>query len=98
MRAASLFLLLCLGACAKFPQLDDRIDAAARDAPYPTLTDISPLLVQANTVVPGNTAVAQDIAGRVSGLTARANALRGGIIEQPVLARMRRGINTSALR
>jgi len=98
MRAASLFLLICLGACATFPELDDRIDAAARDAPYPTLTDITPLLMQANTRAPVDNTVAQDIAGRVSGLTARADALRGGIIEPSVRARMGRGIDTSALR
>jgi len=100
MRAAILSLMLCLSACADFPSLDDRIDGAARDAPYPRLTNIDALLAQANTAGPlaTNATVAQDVAGRIANLNARAAALRGPIIENVTRDRMRRGIARSALR
>jgi len=98
MRAAFLSLLLGLGACAEFPSLDDRISATARDAPYPRLTNIDPLLAQASTPVPATNPVAQDINARIARLTQRANTLRGPIIEPATLARMRRGVDRTALR
>lgn len=98
MRAAFLSLLLVLGACAEFPSLDNRISTTARDAPYPRLTNIDPLLAQASIPVPATNAVAQDVNARIARLTQRANALRGPIIEPATLAQMQRGVDRSALR
>lgn len=98
MRAVCFSLLICLGACAEFPSLDDRISPAARDAPFPKLTSLRPLLDQANSAQTITNSVQTDIASRITRLTARADALRDPVIAAPTRARMRRGIDSSALR
>lgn len=47
MRMILMIAIAGLGACAEFPQLDDRIDAAALAADYPTLQPLDPLLAKA---------------------------------------------------
>jgi len=96
MRAAFLFVLIGLAACAEIPALEDRIDATARNAPYPTLINIDPLLAQAGQTASG-TAITQDMTARIAALRARANALRGPIIPASLRNRMARGVDTSAL-
>ena len=96
MRLPFLLSLIGLAACADVPALEDRIDAAARDAPYPALINIDPLLAQASTATPA-LAIEQDVTARAAALRARANRLRGPIIAPGLRARMARGVNTSAL-
>ncbi|SEV98143.1 hypothetical protein SAMN04488515_0502 [Cognatiyoonia koreensis] len=97
MRTVVLSLLIGLCACAEFPALDERIDDAARAAPYPTLTNIAPLIAQANASGTATNSVATEIDGRRANLSARADRLRGAIIEPALRNRMQRGVDTSAL-
>ncbi len=64
------FILLAFAACAEFQALDGAINDTARDAPYPTLVALPPLL--------GTQPVAADEAmtARIAALNARADRLR----------------------
>jgi len=64
-----LCLLLALPACASFPQLDERISDAARDAPYPTLSQIP-------AAPPSGDAEQAALQARIDSLQARAARLR----------------------
>ena len=66
-----LALSLSLSACGSFPQLDGTISAAAREAPYPELTPLTPL-----ESVPGTQSSDTDLAARIDALLARAELLR----------------------
>lgn len=76
--------------CAPFPDLDHTIDPAARDAGYPALVPLGPILNAAN--ASQTTIDATDINGRIAALNARANRLRGAVIDSATLARIRRGV------
>ena len=97
MRIILMIAIAGLGACAEFPQLDDRIDAAALAADYPTLQPLDPLLAKAANQK--NTITAASEAGfdsRIGTLRARAARLRGPVIDAATLARMRRGVAVPA--
>lgn len=93
MRTAFIVLLSGLAACADVPALEDRIDAAARNAPYPALINIDPLVAQLGAPPP----TADPLSGRIAALQARADGLRGAVIAPPLRARLAQGVNTSAL-
>ncbi len=57
-----------LGACSDFPQLDDAVSPAAKNAPYPSLVPIDQALTNAQDV--------QITADSVSTLQARLNGLK----------------------
>lgn len=71
-----LLTLLCLSACAEFPSLEDTITQADRDAPYPTLSSIEPVLTQAQSATAASTQIEADLRSRVAALQARAARLR----------------------
>lgn len=96
MRAALLSVFVGLAACADVPALEDRIDATARDAPFPALINIDPLLAQTY-AAPQSQAEVADMNARIAGLRARADRLRGPIIPASLRARMARGVDTTAL-
>jgi len=76
MKTCAALALICLTACTDFPVLDDTLSDADRAAPFPELTNIAPLLAQANR---GTQASAQDDANmraRINALQARAARLR----------------------
>lgn len=89
--------LIGLCGCASFPVLDDRLDAAARDAPYPTLLPLDPLIAQANAAPAGASPGNASMNDRIANLSRRAESLRGAIIETGTRARMQRGVDRSAL-
>lgn len=101
MRLIQIIVLIALVACTPRPQLNGTIDAAARNAPYPVLVPLAPLLAQADAaaatsqITPASVA---DFDARIAALHARAIRLRGPVISAATRARMRAGINTSALR
>lgn len=64
-------LILCLSACAPFPQLDGTISDTARNTPYPTLTPIP-----AQTGGQTNPTSDEALAARIAALQARAERLR----------------------
>jgi len=97
MRGTAIWLMLGLAACADVPALDDRISDAARNAAYPALIDVNPLIAQASAVPPSNTALVGDVAARIAQLNARANRLRGPIIAAPRRAQMLRGLRSTPL-
>ena len=97
MRMILMIAIAGLGACAEFPQLDDRIDAAALAADYPTLQPLDPLL--AKTANQTNTITAASEAGfdsRITILRSRAARLGGPVIDAATLARMRRVVAVPA--
>jgi len=98
MRLNGLILLVCLAGCADFPDLPGTM--AAGDAPFPALVPIDGLLALAagsGAAVLRAEAGTAGVMGRVAGLSARANALRGPVIDGATRARMRAGVDTSAL-
>lgn len=80
-------LLTCVAGCADFPELDDRFDETSRQAAYPDLVPVetltgalAPLRIAADT---------QDrLEMRVAALRARADRLRGSVIDAPSRARL----------
>ncbi len=91
MRLVPLFLIV-LTACTEFPALDGTIDPALRDAPYPALVPLSPLVAQANAADRGAANVETALTPRLASLRARAARLRGPVIPPAARARMLRGV------
>ncbi len=93
MRIIFTIALIGLGACAPFPDLDDRIDATARTADFPTLQPLDPLLARVasntGTITPASEA---QFDTRVANLRSRAARLRGPVVDSATRARMRRGV------
>ena len=97
MRIILMIAIAALGACAEFPQLDDRIDAAALAADYPTLQPLDPLL--AKTANQTSTITAASEAGfdsRITTLRSRTARLGSPVIDAATLARMLRGVAVPA--
>ena len=98
MRLNGLILLVCLAGCADIPELPGTM--VADDAPYPALIPIEGLLAAAagaDAAIRVADAGTAGVMSRVAGLSARANALRGPVIDGATRARMRAGVDTSAL-
>lgn len=89
----SLLVFTLLAGCTDFPALEGTVSPAARNADYPTLVSIEPMLqaAEAARLSPGATP-AGDLNSRLARLRARARALRGPVIGAATLARMRAGI------
>lgn len=95
MRFILLFTLATLGACADFPDLDARVDAATRDAAYPTLQPLDPLIARASALETNGQITTASVAAfdnRIANLRAKSARLRGPIIDAATRARMRRGV------
>lgn len=86
MRHLILALILTLPACASFPELDARLDADDRNAPWPALVPTSQLIAAAG--APEAPAASADLAARIAALDARAAALRGAVIDESEAARL----------
>lgn len=95
MRFFNFFILATLAACAAQPNFDDRIDAAGRNADYPTLQPLAPLIARAaalNTAGKITPASVASFDSRIGDLRNKAQRLRGPIIDSGTRARMRRGV------
>lgn len=97
MRLIVLIAIAGLGACADFPEIDGTIDAAARNADFPTLQPLAPLLVAANqTGTQINPASVVNFDTRIAALRTRAARLRGPVVDAATRARMQRGVAVPA--
>jgi hypothetical protein len=96
-----LCLLICaLPACSSFPELDGTITEADRNAPFPRLVPLTPLIAQADAatqtqITPASIASLED---RIANLQSRANRLRGPVVDAATRANMRRAAARAALR
>lgn len=91
MRALPILFVVMLAACTPFPDLDDTLDPAVRDAAFPKLIPLEPVLAG----VPDTRtkpAVLVNVNARIAALNARANRLRGPVIPASTRARMKRGV------
>lgn len=88
---AALGLAAALPGCAQFPELDASVTDAARSAPYPDLVPLGGLRARLAT-----TRIAPDtvptIEARIARLEARADRLRGSVIDDATRARMKAGV------
>ncbi|AHM05891.1 hypothetical protein roselon_03649 [Roseibacterium elongatum DSM 19469] len=74
----ALISALALAACSSgMPDLDQRITQTSRDAPYPTLVPLGPLLAQVDALLPRRAAAeGQSLEARAADLRRRAAQLR----------------------
>lgn len=88
---AALGLAAALSGCTQFPELDASVSDAARTAPYPDLVPLGGLQARLTT-----TNIAPDtvstIEARIARLEARADSLRGNVIDDATRARMQAGV------
>lgn len=78
-------------ACARFPELDARTADIDPQTPYPALVPLDPLLARvADDQITEDTEAS--IEARVAGLRARANAMRGDVIDDETRTRMSEGV------
>jgi len=89
MRILATFALLACASCAPFPELDDTVDQEARDAPYPTLVNISALNAA---IGPEPTLPLAEIESSLNELDATADALRGPVVDDESRSRMEEGV------
>lgn len=75
MRLILIPTLLCLAACGTVPKLDDHVTEAARQAPYPALVPLNPLLADS-----GETQITEQtdpaLRARAAALRARARQMQ----------------------
>ncbi len=95
MRAGTLvflaFVTLSGAGCTRLPPLDETLDPDLRDAPYPQLVPAETLRSRAPS--PDLTTEDRtDIDARTATLRARADTLRGAVIDPDTRARMARGV------
>lgn len=87
-----LILTLSLTACTQFPQLDDVVGPDVVDAEFPNLVPIDPI-INAPEGQGANRAVIQDnLLARLAALNARADALRGAVIDNRTRRRLENGV------
>ncbi|WP_421704384.1 hypothetical protein [Aliiroseovarius sp.] len=88
-----IIVIACLGlavGCSDAPRLDPTLSARARDAAYPDLVPLGPLLA-------GLSAAQDDfgtgtLTARAAALRARAARLRGDVVDAPARDRMRAAV------
>lgn len=83
---------LALMSCAERPDIAARIDLAARDAPAPDLVPLGPVLAAAAGLAGAEGTAGAPVAGppaaRIAALGARADRLRGPVVDAGTRARM----------
>lgn len=99
MRFILLLALANLGACANFPDLDARVSAAIRDASYPKLEPLGPLIARVQildksaSIIPTSVVALND---RINNLLAKSARIRGSVIDMETHNRMGRGVAVPA--
>ena len=94
LRKALIFSTLLTG-CTAFPVLDRT--QADLSAPFPALIPLGPVLALAAAEDQGSVDPEAGLGSRIDQLSSRASALRGGVIDPAVRARMQAGVDTTAL-
>ncbi|MFT5630636.1 MAG: hypothetical protein ACI82I_001892 [Gammaproteobacteria bacterium] len=95
MRFILILALATTGACTAFPDLDARVDAATRNAAYPTLQSLGPLIAHASDLETNGQITPASVAAfnsRIANLRSKAARLRAPIIDTATQTRMRRGV------
>ena len=99
MRFILLLALVTLEACADFPDLDARVSGATRDAAYPKLEPLGPLIARvqildtSDGVIPTSVVAFND---RINNLLAKSARIRGPVIDMATHNRMRGGVAVPA--
>jgi len=88
------FLAAALSACTQFPELDVTVPASAKNAPFPELKPLEPLLAPGSRLASDNAQTEATLAARVAALRTRAAGLRGNVIDPQTRTRMRAGVDT----
>lgn len=76
MRAAPIVLCLALSACTQFPALDGTVTPDLKNADFPDLVPLDPLLANTQPVIADPVQTTQALEARVAALRARARALQ----------------------
>lgn len=100
MNVKPLILFVLLAGCADFPALDRAVPAEATRGAYPKLLPLDAILTQSDALQSAGRltpAVVGDVLTRAQALRARAARLRGPVIDAATRARMRAGIDITAL-
>ena len=85
-------LALALAACTQFPELDRTIGPEAEAADYPALIPLEPVLARVEGAPERNAETEAEVQARAEALRARAEALRGGVVDSETQERMRQGV------
>lgn len=91
---AALALVASFGGCTQFPDLDDSLGDGLAAAEYPDLATADQLVGLTAADPDRGAREAQALQARVAGLQARADALRGGVLDQDTRRRMEQGVDT----
>lgn len=93
-RAHIIFVLpiAMLAACTQFPELDATVAPELENAAYPELLPLEPILAHASTDSIDPVQAQSDLQGRLAGLRARADRLRGGVLTGAEKQRLERGL------
>ncbi len=89
MRVFIASILLALGACTQFPELDDRLSETARRSDYPALVPLEPLLAARSAPADRGPDITGSLQSRVASLNARASRLRRNVLSNAERARLR---------
>ena len=84
--------VVVIAGCTQFPELDQTQTAELEAADYPELVPIEPILAQFD--APGADPIAEEtnLEGRLAGLRARANRLRGTVLSGEEKRRLEQGL------
>ena len=99
MRFILLLALANLGACANFPDLDARVSAAIRDASYPKLEPLGPLIARVEILDTSDWVIPTFVVAlnvRINNLLAKSTRIRGPVIDIATHNRMVRGVAVPA--
>ncbi|WP_238937759.1 hypothetical protein [Sulfitobacter mediterraneus] len=86
------FALLFAAGCTTFPQLDDSIRPEVRDADYATLVPLSTLQTSTDPIRIDPAQTQAELNGRLAGLRARADRLRGTVLTGREKQRLQEGL------
>jgi len=84
--------LLATAGCTPFPQLDDSIRPEVRDADYATLVPLSTLQTSTDPIRVDPVQTQAQLNGRLAGLRARADRLRGTVLTGREKQRLQEGL------
>jgi len=88
----ALTLAALLGACSDFPQLDDAVSPAAKNAAYPSLVPMDQVLVDTQDVQITDETVTT-LSGRMNGLKGRATRAKRPVIDDETRNRLQDAID-----
>lgn len=91
-RVLHLLPLIALAACTQFPELEGTVAPELEKAAYPDLLPLEPILAQAVKSGVDPVQAEAGLEGRLAGLRARADRLRGSVLSGPEKQRLERGL------